>query len=200
MDSLRSIMTLKNGILAATARNQSFRNRPSETSFMRRGRLTASDGACRHASFPSCGLRAVVFSILAKITATTEVFSSMGVVGDAGRAEIRAAIQMMHWSWCPTERQATLDGLKRIERVYPARALLMLICWTRRGEFGKPKAERPFSNLPRLRRTDGAGPNKIYSRPRTVRLMINWPPVATRGADAAKPQMSWRRIIDSMAR
>ena len=44
----------------------------------------------------------------------------MGLARDAGRAEIRAAVHIMHWSWRPTEiridRQATIDGLMRIEQ------------------------------------------------------------------------------------
>ena len=123
VDSLRSIMKLKNGTLAATARNQSFRNRPARHpggGFL----LTASDGACRHAQFSE--LRAAGCGIsFGKDHSYNRSFSLMGVVRDAGRAEIRAAIQIMHWSWCPTEvlidRQGHLDGLKRIAKGLPCK-------------------------------------------------------------------------------
>ena len=81
--------------------------------------LTASDGACRHAQFPKlrsagCGM------YYGKDHSCNRSFPLMGVVRDAARAEIAAALHIIRTAWRPTEilidRKATLDGLRRIEQ------------------------------------------------------------------------------------
>ena len=81
--------------------------------------LTASHGACRHAQFPK--LRAAGCGVFFGQDHTyNRGYPLMGLARDAGRAEIRAAVHIMHWSWRPTEilidRQATIDGLMRIQQ------------------------------------------------------------------------------------